>query len=50
MPIAISLSVHPKTQEEAAKAVESLSRVATGLAFDGMDVHVNITNYKTDED
>lgn len=49
MAISISLNILPETEQEAIKAVEALSRVATGLAFDGLLVSINLFTY-TEED
>lgn len=49
MAISVSLNIIPETEAEAVKAVEALSRVATGLAFDGLMVSVNMFTY-TEED
>ncbi len=38
--------VLPETSEEAVKAVEVLSRAATGLAFDGINTSITITTYE----
>lgn len=48
--IAVTLTALPDTQEDAARIVEVLTRTATGLAFDGLSVQVNITPYDTEED
>jgi hypothetical protein len=34
--IRVSLSVHAKTEQDAIKALEALSRLAAGFAFDGL--------------
>lgn len=45
MAISVSLTTLPESEEQAAKAAESLARVAAGLAFDGMTVSLTITNF-----
>ncbi len=50
MPIGVSATILPKTQEEAIKAVEVLSRAVAGLAFEGISVSININPYDPDED
>jgi hypothetical protein len=48
MAIGISVTIFPETQEEAVKVVEALSRVATGLAFEGLSVSISIHTYDLD--
>ncbi len=50
MAIGIHTTILPDTQEEAIKAVEVLSRAATGLAIDGISVTIAINNFDPDED
>lgn len=45
MAIGITVTILPKTQEEASRAMESLSRIAAGLAFDGLSVTISIDTY-----
>lgn len=49
MNISVGVSVYPNTEEEAAKAVEILSRAAVGLALEGLDVAVHVTHLEDDE-
>ncbi len=50
MAISISAMVLPETSEEAVKAVEVLSRAATGLAFDGINTSITITTYEPEDE
>jgi hypothetical protein len=50
MAIGISLLILLDTQDEAVKVVEALSRVATGLAFDGLSVSISIHTYEPDSE
>jgi hypothetical protein len=48
--IGINLNVLPRTQEEAIKIIEVLSRAATGLALEGISVSLGITPYEGEEE
>jgi hypothetical protein len=50
MSIGISCTILPETQDEAVKAMEALTRVATGLAFEGISVSLSINSYEPDLD
>ena len=50
MSISISLSIHPDSEEAATKATEALSRVAIGLAWEGMDVNVSVVHFDPDSE
>jgi hypothetical protein len=46
--VRVSLSVHAKTEQDAIKALEALSRVAAGFAFDGLWVMFVMEKEKDD--
>jgi hypothetical protein len=46
----ISATVQCETEEQAVKAMEALSRVATGLALDGQTMQITAAAYDPDED
>lgn len=50
MAISVSVMVLPESEEQAAKVVDALSRVACGLAFDGQTVSITINHYIPDEE
>lgn len=50
MAIGIRLTILPDTQEETVRCIEALSRVAAGLAFDGLSSSISIDLYDPDID
>lgn len=50
MGIGITLTALPQNPEEALRVTETLSRAATGLAFDGMTVSLALATYDDDEE
>lgn len=50
MAIGIRLTVLPDTQEEAIRTIEAVSRLAAGLAFDGLSSSISIDLYDPEEE
>lgn len=50
MELSVSMQVFPETPDDAIKAVEAMSRVATGLGFDGLNVTISVMNLEEDVD
>lgn len=50
MAISISLTVLPNNESDALKAVEALTRAGIGLAFDGINTTLSMTQYDIEED
>jgi hypothetical protein len=48
--IFVTTSVVCETEEQAVRAMEKLSRVALGLAFDGQSMSINATPYELDDE
>ena len=48
--VSLSLTILPESEEEAVRAMESLSRVAMGVAFEGISLSINIVSYDPGEE
>lgn len=50
MVMAVNVTVFPATQEQTVRTAEVLARAITGLAFEGIDVSLSLSQFDDEEE